>query len=213
MTSPYVLYGAWLSGPTYKVALMMSLLGERFDYVHVDLRSAAQKQPAYLQLNRFGQAPCLLDTASGLALCQSGSILQYLASKSGKLGGKTDEEGIRAREWILWDFDRFAPNVYRPRAQKLGFRPAHESTLAMYMEDGNAALKVLDHWLEGQRWLAREEPTIADIDVYGVVSYATEAGFDLGCYANLSGWIGRLQTLPGFRPAEELLPRESRKAS
>jgi glutathione S-transferase len=213
MTSPYVLYGTRLSGPTYKVALTLSLLGEKFDYVHVDLRSAAQKQPAYRQLNRFGQVPCLVDVASGLALCQSGSILQYLANKSGKLAGKTDEEGIRAREWIYWDFDRLVPNIYRPRAKKLGFRPAHKSTLAMYMDDGNMALKMLDDWLDGRHWLASEEPTIADVDVYGVVSYATEAGFDLGIYPNLFGWIGRFQALPGFRPAEDLLPPENRKAS
>src|SRR5690242_4226881 len=196
MTSPYVLYGTRLSGPTYKVALTLSLLGVDFDYVHVDLRSGAQKQPAFLRLNRFGQVPCLVDKTSGLALCQSGSILQYLAEKHGKLGGRTKEESIRAREWIYWDFDRLVPNIYRARAKKLGFRPAHDSTLAMYMDDGSAALKLLDDWLNGRTWLAGDEPTIADIDVYGVVSYATEAGFDLPGYSNLSAWLGRFQSLP-----------------
>ena len=213
MTSLYVLHGTRLSGPSYKVALTLSLLGVVFDYVHVDLRNAAQKTPAFLKLNRFGQVPCLVDNASKVALCQSGSILQYLAEKHGKLSGSTKEEGIRAREWLYWDFDRFVPNIYRPRANKLGFRPAQQLTLAMYMDDGNAGLKVLDDWLSGRRWLASDEPTIADIDVYGVVSYATEAGFDLPSYPNLGGWLDRFQKLPGFAPVEDLLPLQNRKAS
>lgn len=213
MPTSYVLYGTRLSGPTYKVALALSLLGLTFDYMHVDLRSAAQKTPAFLRLNRFGQVPCLVDTTSALALCQSGSILQYLADKHRKLGGTTKEEGIRAREWIYWDFDKLVPNIYRPRAKKLGFRPAHDSTLAMYLDDGNAGLKVLDGWLEGRDWLASREPTIADIDLYGVVSYATEAGFDLSRYSNLNTWFKRFQGLPGFATVEDLLPLQDRKAS
>src|SRR5262245_26543269 len=34
MTKRFTLHGIWLSGPTYKVALMLSLCGEPFDYVH-----------------------------------------------------------------------------------------------------------------------------------------------------------------------------------
>lgn len=211
MTSPYLLYGARLSGPSYKVALTLSMLSISFGYVHVNLRATEQKTPAFLRLNRFGQVPCLVDNESGLALCQSGSILQHLADKHGRLSGTTKEESIRAREWIYWDFDRLLPNIYRPRANKLGFRPAHDSTLAMYMKDGNAGLQVLDEWLNGHHWLASDEATIADIDVYGVVSYATEAGFDMSMYPNLRGWIDRFQALPGFATAEDLLPLQDCK--
>ena len=62
--------------------------------------------------------PALVD--GDLKLCQSGSILLYLADKFGKMGGKTPEEKARVREWLFWEFDRLAPNVYRPRAVKRG---------------------------------------------------------------------------------------------
>ncbi|GEO14455.1 glutathione binding-like protein [Microvirga aerophila] len=54
--------------------------------------------------------------------------------------------------------------------------------------------------------------TIADIDIYGVVAYAGEAGIDLGPYANLSAWMKRVEALPGFN-APGFLPRESREAA
>src|SRR2546421_9366718 len=55
----FTLHGVWLSGPTYKVGLMLSLSGARFSYEHVNLREGAHKRPEYLAKNRFGQVPCL----------------------------------------------------------------------------------------------------------------------------------------------------------
>ena len=87
--SKMTLYGIWLSGPTYKAGLALSLMGQAFAYKHVDLRAGAHKQPDYLAVNRYGQVPALVD--GDLKLCQSGSILIYLADKFGKMGGKTEE--------------------------------------------------------------------------------------------------------------------------
>ena len=37
--SKMTLYGIWLSGPTYKAGLALSLMGQAFAYKHVDLRA------------------------------------------------------------------------------------------------------------------------------------------------------------------------------
>src|SRR6185437_14199077 len=118
-------------------------------------------------------------------------------------------ERLRAREWILWGFDRLVPNIYRPRARRLGFRPADSATLEMYMNDGRAALRVLEDELGTRGWLAGEDPSIADVDIYGVVRYAPEGDFDLSIYPNLKAWMARIEGLPGYRSPENLLPQQS----
>lgn len=209
MTNRYTLYGTWLSGPTYKVALLLSLLEQRFDYVHVDLRTGKNKEPDYLSKNRFGQVPCLVDAKTKFAICQSGVILDYVAGEERRFLPSDVLGRLRAREWILWDFDRLVPNIYRPRARKLGFRPADLATLQMYVNDGQAALGVLDKELGKTIWLAGKDASIADIDVYGVVRYAREGDFDLSTYPNVCAWMGRIEELPGYRPPEKLLPQKS----
>jgi glutathione S-transferase len=209
MTNRYTLHGTWLSGPTYKVALLLSLLDKRFDYVHVDLRTGKNKEPGYLAKNRFGQVPCLVDATTQFSVCQSGLILEYLAAEEGKFLPDGALERLRAREWIFWGFDRLVPNIYRPRARKLGFRPADAATLQMYMNDGRTALRVLEDELGKKAWLAGAEPSIADIDIYGVVQYAAEGDFDLSIYPNLSAWMARIESLPGYRPPEKLLPQQN----
>lgn len=204
--SKMTLHGIWLSGPTYKAGLALSLLGQPFAYKHVDLRAGAHKQPEYLAINRYGQVPALVD--GDLKLCQSGAILLYLADKFGKMGGKTAEEKARVREWLFWEFDKLAANVYRPRAIKRGFLKAEDSVYAMYSTMATDALKVLDGALAKSSFLVGNEVTMADVAVYGDVAYAGEAAIDLGPYANIKAWMGRVEKLPGFKKYEDVLPKQ-----
>ena len=114
---------------------------------------------------------------------------------------------------MLWDFDRLAAHIYRPRAARAGFRQFDPAVLAQHETEGKAALKVLDEHLAGRAWMVGEGPTIADIDIYGVTAYAPDGGYDLGAHPNLSAWIGRVEALPGFARAEALLPQATKAAA
>lgn len=212
MPARYTLHGSFMSGPTYKVGLFLSLAGEPFDYVHVRMRDGEHKQPAYLSKQRYGQVPLLVDRQNGRELCQSASILEYLADMTGKFGGANLDERIRAREWMYWDFDRLAPPVYRSRGLKLGFRKGGPEVVEMYHTEANASLKVLDDHIAGRRFVVGEGPTIADIDLYGVTAYAAESGIDLGSFPNVSAWMSRMEALPGFIRAGSL-PQETKAAA
>jgi glutathione S-transferase len=212
MAARYELHGIWLSGPAYKVGLMLSLCGEPFDYVHVNLRAGEHKTPDFTAKQRFGQVPLLVDNSTGRQLAQSASILEYLAEMLGQFAGDTVEEKIAAREWMFWDFDRLGPNIFRSRGMRLGLRSMSFETAAMYFNEGNVALKVLDDHLNGRDWLVGKGPTISDIDIYGVIDYAAAGGFDLAQYRHITAWIVRFKALKGFGTPEQVLPRESRKA-
>lgn len=213
MPARFTLHGSHLSGPTYKVGLFLALAGEPFDFVQVKMRDGEHKQPAYLARQRFGQVPLLLDGRNGRELCQSASILEYLADTLGRFGGADLDERIRAREWMYWDFDRLAPSIYRSRGIRRGFRQGGPEVIEMYASEGKIALKVLDDHLAGRSWAVGEGVTIADIDLYGVVSYANEGGFDLAPFGNIAAWTARIEALPGFGSNRTLLPETSKAAA
>src|SRR5688500_10321549 len=143
MPARFALHGVFLSGPTYKVGLFLSLAGEPFDYVHVNLREGEHKQPPYLAKQRFGQVPLLVDRNNGRQLCQSAAILGYLADTTGKFGGASLDARIQAREWMYWDFDRLAAPIYRSRGMKLGIRQSTPELVEMYAKEGATGLEVL----------------------------------------------------------------------
>ena len=189
----------WASGPTYKVGLFLSLAGEPFDYVHVNLREGEHKRPEYLAKQRFGQVPLLVDNSNGRHLCQSAAIVEYLADKTGKFGGATLQERMDAREWVFWEFDRLSKGIYRPRAAKLGFAQFPAEIVAHYEADGQAGLKTLESHLGGRSWIVGDAPSFADIDVYGVVAYAPQAGVDLSAFPNVSAWMKRDRGAAGLQ--------------
>ena len=75
----FLLYGSFLSAPSYRVALMLRLCGLRFDYRHVDLAAGEHKSPEFREINRFGQVPALRH--GGRVYVQSNAILQHLAAR------------------------------------------------------------------------------------------------------------------------------------
>ena len=198
------LHGSPFSGPTYKVALMLALLGEPFDFSPVDLRAGAHKTPEFLAINRYGQIPAM--TVDGLSLCQSGAILQYLATKHGRFGGKDAVQQARAREWLFWDADRLSPGVFRTRAMVRGFVNLAPETGVYFRDHAESGLRVLEAQLGKSKFVAGVEPTIGDVACYGVLAYAREGAFDIALYPNIAAWMERMQALNGFKPPYELLP-------
>ncbi len=199
-----LLHGIAFSGPTYKVALMFALAGEPFAYKHMDMRAGAHKSPDYIAINRYGQVPAIIDGA--LKLCQSGAILQYLADKFGKFGGKNAEQRARAREWLFWDADRLTPGIFRSRAVARGFLNLDPGAASYFRDHGEQGLKVLEAELGKSAFVAGSAPTIGDIACYGVLVFAKEGQFDLSGYPNIGAWMQRVENLKGFKGPYDLLP-------
>ena len=198
------------SGPSYSVGLMLKLAQEKFDYTHIDLYKGDQRSPEYLKKNRFGVVPTLIDLQDGGTYVQSASILLYLAEALGKFIGKTPAENAQIREWLFWIWDRLAPNLYRSRGMRLGFRQFSFDTAHLYFTEGSSALKFLDAHLKDREWIVGDAPTVADVDAFAVVVFAPIGGFSfegLGC---LTAWMKRVEALPGFVPPTACLPGESK---
>jgi glutathione S-transferase len=204
----FTLHGSMLSGPTYTVALMLSLCRYPFSYIHINLREGQHKQPDYLVKNRYGQVPCLRD--GQMFLCQSAAILEHLAESFHKFDSKIPLERQRIREWLFWQWDKLSLPILRLRARSRGFRQFGDEVRNMYLDEARQALSLLDHELAKSEWIVGKKPTIADIGIYAVVRYAGEAAIDLSPYPRIQDWKKRFEALPGFGTPEQILPMESR---
>ncbi len=65
---------------------------------------------------------------------------------------------------------------------------------------------MIDQHLADQRFLAGDEPTLADCHaIYTYTAHAPRA-VSLDPYANLRAWLARVEALPGFVPMKKALP-------
>jgi glutathione S-transferase len=194
------LYHHPLSGHSHRARLFLSLAGVPHELVQVDLAKAEHKSKEFLELNRFGQVPVLVD--GDVVVPDSIAIMVYAAKKSGKSEWLPDDpaEAAAVQRWLSVSTGQI---FYGPCAARLVtvFGAAFDAAEAIARS--HAILQLIDAELEGREWIAAGRPTAADAALYSYISAAPEGNVDLSPYANVLSWLSRVEALPGFVPFQK----------
>jgi glutathione S-transferase len=198
------------SGNSYKVAFMLNALGVPWTPVFVDYFGGETRSPKYrAEVNEMGEAPVLVD--SEVTLSQSGVILDYLAQKHARFGGRTDAEKREVLRWVLFDNHKFTSFFATLRFMK-SFAPAapDPAVLGFLRARAEAAYDIVNTHLGRQPFMAGDEVTVADFSFSGYVFYPLEeSGFDIAArYPHIEAWRQRLMALPGWASPYDVLPGE-----
>ncbi|MGH8743736.1 MAG: glutathione S-transferase family protein [Burkholderiales bacterium] len=189
------LYDRDVSGNSYKIRLLLSMLGLPYETVNINTAKGEQKQPEFIKLNPRGQIPVL--EADGKAIWDSTAILVYLARRYGgeKWLPLDAHDMAEVMQWLAMAQNEILYGLARARAIVLFNRKAdlNEAQAA-----GQNALKVLESHLQHHEWLALGRVTIADIACYPYVALAEKGGIPLDPYPSVLAWMKRTQLLPGF---------------
>ena len=189
------LYDLELSGNSYRVRLLLSLLGLKHELVTVNLMKGEQREPWFLKLNPRGQVPTLDD--DGTVVWDSMAILAYLARKYGGERWFTIDATEMA-EVMQWLAVMENETLYGLGKARLICKFKFPGNLEDAQLFGRKGLDVLEQRLAAHQWLALDRPTIADIGCFPYVALASEGEIPLDAYPSVRGWIDRIKSLPGF---------------
>ncbi len=194
------LYDFPFSGNGYKLRLAMTQLGVAFDYRVIDILAGQSRTPQFLVLNPMGQIP-VLELPDGTVLRESNAILVWLTEGTGLM--PTDRlERTRVLQWMSFEQSNIDKVLGRTRFLRAypDFREVAEAEWAVWYEEGDRALAVLDQALDGRDFLVGSAYSAADICLYGYVHTAEEGGFDLGRYPRVGRWLEAVRGQPGHIP-------------
>ncbi|WGV21508.1 glutathione S-transferase [Pseudomonas putida] len=197
MSNPIKLYNFPKSGHAHRIELMLSLLNLPTELIFVDLAKGAHKQPDFLALNPFGQVPVIDD--NGTVIADSNAILVYLAKKYDN-GTWLPEEPAAAARVQRWLSVAAGPLAFGPAAARLVTVFGAAFNTDEVIARAHTLLKVIDAELAKTPFLAGSTPTIADIANYSYIAHAPEGNVSLEPYANVRGWLARIEALPRFVP-------------
>lgn len=183
-----------------KVSILLEELGLPYEPHRVSFDSQDQFTPEFLSLSPNNKIPAILDPngpdGKPLALFESGSILVYLASKTGQFIPADTAGRFETLQWVMFQmggigpmfgqlgfFHKFAGKDYEDK------RPRDR-----YVAESKRLLGVLDKRLEGRDWVMGTQYTIADIAI-------------LPWVRNLIGFYGAgdLVDFPQFRNVARVL--------
>lgn len=195
------------SGNAYKAALSLQLSGLDWEPVFVDFFAGATRSPEFRsEINEMGEAPVMID--GDYKLTQSGAIQDYVAEKSGRLGGKNPEERREVLRWTLWDNHKMSSQAGITRFL-MNFLPEDkrpQEVIGFNLGRLKAAYQVLNEALANRDWLVGDDITNADISCCGYLFYPEPFGFDRAEWPHIDAWLTRIQTQPGWKHPYDLMP-------
>ena len=184
-----------------KVSIMLEEIGLPYEPHFIDISNNESKDPAFVSLNPNGRIPAIIDPdgpdGKPIALWESGTILAYLADKTGQLMSTNPAERYDTLAWVslqmsaigpmfgqLGFFVRFGGKDYEDK------RPQQR-----FIDESKRLLGVLDRQLVGREWIVGDY-SIADVATLGWVNalgafYNAGEILGLGSYANVQAWLER----------------------
>lgn len=192
------LYAMQSSGNCYKVRLLLAKLGTPFQLVDIDLLSGENRTPEFLMKHPEGRVP-LLELPGGRHLAESNAILFYLAEGTRFL----PEAALARAETLRWMF--FEQHSHEPAIAAARFwlklvrggRDLRTHEIDRWMEEGYAALRVMERHLARRPFFVEDSFGIADIALYAHTHVAEEGDFTLDAFPAVRDWLARVEAQPG----------------
>jgi glutathione S-transferase len=196
------LYSMPSSGNSYKVRLLLALLGLPYRHVDAEYGSGVTGTAEFLALNPAGKVP-LLVLDDGRLLSESNAILLYLARGTRFLPDDAYEQAL-CHQWMFFEQNSHETSV-AVRAAILTYpqraRLRTPENLEPLLESGNRALSIMEKQLEKTPYLTGDALTVADLCLYGYThSAGSKGGFEMDRFPAIGGWLERIAAEPGYVP-------------
>lgn len=198
------LYSMPSSGNSYKVRLLLSLLGRDVTIVDVEDQTPALVQAKTEGRLPFGKAPAL-ELDDGRLLPESNAILCFLAEGSAFIPA----DPVRRAQmlaWMFWEQNQHE-GVIAVRASLRCYphrrAEATPERMEALLERGHALLQIMENHLARQDWLVGDAVSLADICLYAYThSSGARGGYDMARFPAIRDWLARVAALPGYQERE-----------
>ena len=199
------LYSMPSSGNSYKVRLLLALLGRAVDLVDVEDASPVIAQAKAAGRLPFGKAP-VLELDDGRLLPESNAILCWLGEGTGFVPADPFQRA-EMLGWMFWEQNQHEGVIAVRAALQTYPARRHLATperMAELLDRGHALLAVMEDRLAGRDWLVGARASLADICLYGYTHTAgAVGGFDMERFPAINAWLARIAALPGYRGLHE----------
>ena len=199
----------WPTPNGHKIHIMLEETGLKYNIHPVDIGKGEQFDPEFLKISPNNKMPAMIDTdgpgGKPFALAESGAMLFYLASKTGKFLPKDLADRWRVMQWVMTQMGHVGPMLGQAH-HFLQYAPEKlEYAVNRYRNEAKRLYGVLDRQLKSSEWLACGEYTIADMATMPWLRFPERQGVDIEEFPNVKRWRDRIAARPAVKRAVEVL--------
>ena len=204
---------SWPTPNGHKVHIMLEecglRLGRDWQTLAVDIGAGDQFTPEFLAISPNNKIPAMVDPdgpdGKPMSLFESGAILLYLASKTGKLLPKTDRLKFQVLQWLMFQMGGVGPmlgqahhfRIYAP--EKIGY------AIDRYTNEAKRLYGVMDKQLASSKFIACNQYTVADIAIFPWLRSWENQGIEWADYPRLKDWFDRVGARPAVQRGVQVL--------
>lgn len=193
----------------HKITLFLEEAGLPYRLHRIDISAGDQFKPEFLAISPNNKIPAIVDSlpvdnGAPIGVFESGTILQYLAEKTGKFLSKELRERTTTLEWLTWQVAGLGPMLgqnhhfthYAPQPVPYAIERFQQETKRLY--------GVLNTQLTKNAYIAGDTYSIADIATYPWIVAHERQRIDLADYPAVRNWFERVKARPATQKAYAL---------
>jgi glutathione S-transferase len=191
------LYDYLPSGNGYKIRLLLTQLGVRFERIELDIIKGETRTPEFLRKFPNGRIPAV-ELDDNKLLFESNAIISYFAEGTPFMPADRFQRA-QVLQWLF--FEQYSHEPYIASVRYLVIHPDVPDPRRAILEPlmrprGYDALGVMEGHLKSREWFVGDRYSVADIALYAYTHVADEGGFDLAGYPAIRTWLERVRSAP-----------------
>ncbi len=182
-----------------KASIGLHEMGLDYKLHTINIMKDEQFAPDFLKISPNNKIPAIVDNETGVSMMESGAILYYLATKTGKFLPKDPTEHWAAIEWLMWQMGGFGPMLGQAN-HFIKFNPG-KSLYAekRYGDEAKRLYGVLDKRLADNEFVAGSEYSIADMAIFPWAASFDYQKIDIKKFSNIVRWYKLVAARPAVQ--------------
>jgi GSH-dependent disulfide-bond oxidoreductase len=204
----------WPTPNGHKVHIMLEETGIPYRVHPVNIGAGEQFAPAFLKISPNNKMPAMVDPdgpgGKPLSMFESGAMLIYLASKSGRFLPEDLAKKWSTLSWLMFQMGGVGPMLGQAH-HFLGYAPERiPYAMDRYRNEANRLYGVIDRRLGESSYIACDEYTIADMAIVPWLRYPDRQGVEIDEFPRLKRWRDAILERPAVKRALEVLAERRR---
>jgi len=199
----------WPTPNGHKIHIMLEETGLPYTVHPIDIQSGDQFKPEFLKISPNNKMPAIVDQdgpgGKPMPLAESGAILFYLASKTGKFLPADVRDRWVVMQWVMFQMGHIGPMLGQAH-HFLGYAQEKlEYAMNRYRNEANRLYGVLDRRLKEVPYIAGREYTIADMSIMPWLRAPERQGVNIDEYPRVRDWRDKIAARPAVQRALQVL--------
>lgn len=204
---------SWATPNGHKVHIMLEECGYRLgkDWLAhpINISNGDQFEAAFLKISPNNKIPAMVDPhgpdGKPISVFESGAILLYLASKTGKFLPKGDRAKYEVLQWLMFQMGGVGPMLGQNHHFRQYAPEQIEYAVNRYTNEAKRLYGVMDKQLASSKFIAGNSYSIADIAIFPWLRNWQNQGIEWVNYPHLKKWFDLIAARPAVQRGVEVL--------